>query len=217
MQEGVTKFQAHHRHAPLQVDKLGDTWRALLSWRRVLHDLGVVGQDLHRYDGAGYGNMSARLHPFSYERGKRRFLITGTQTGKPADLSIEELCVVESYDVKGNSVHSFGEIAPSSESLTHGAIYDLNPNIRFVFHGHVPSIWNRAQALGLPTTAANVPYGTQAMAFETARLYRSTNLSESKCYTMGGHEDGVVTFGRTASEAGEVLVRILARAHAICL
>ena len=94
---------------------------------------------------------------------------------------------------------------------------NLNPNIRFLFHGHVPAIWSRAEALGLPTTAASVEYGTQAMAFETARLYRSTNLSESKCYTMGGHEDGVVTFGRTASEAGEILVRILARAYALHL
>ena len=217
MQEGVTKFQAHHRHAPLQVDKLGGACGDLLSWRRVLHDLSVVGQDPNRYEGAGYGNMSARLHPFSYERGKRRFLITGTQTGQPADLTVQELCVVETYDIKVNSVHSFGEIAPSSESLTHGAIYDLNPSIRFVFHGHVPAIWQGAKALRLPSTAANVEYGTQAMAFETRRLYRSTNLSESKCYTMGGHEDGVVTFGRTASEAGEVLVKILARAYALNL
>ena len=30
---------------------------------------------------------------------------------------------------------------------------------------------------------------------------------------MGGHEDGIVAFGRTAEEAGEVMLRTLARAY----
>ena len=30
---------------------------------------------------------------------------------------------------------------------------------------------------------------------------------------MGGHEDGVVAFGKTAAAAGDVLVRTLARAY----
>ncbi len=215
MQEGVTKFQANHRHVALSLGGIAEVGQALLGWRRVLFDLGVVGQDPKRYGGAGYGNVSARLPPFSSGPGQRRFLITGTQTGEIAELNYEHLCVVDEYDIENNVVHSSGEIAPSSESLTHGSIYDLNSDIRFVFHGHVPIIWNAAKKLGLPTTNADVEYGTRAMALETKRLYDSTNLPESKCYVMAGHEDGVVTFGKRASEAGEVFVRILAKAHSL--
>jgi hypothetical protein len=36
-------------------------------------------------------------------------------------------------------------------------------------------------------------------------------------FSMAGHEDGVVVFGKTADEAGEVLIRGLARAYeAVC-
>ena len=213
MEEGVTKFRAHHQHRALCGERLGEPWRELLGWRRVLLDLGVVGQDPGRYEGAGFGNMSARLHPYAYDRGERRFLITGTQTGGMGELTLGHLAMVERYHVKRNEVFSQGEVAPSSEALTHGSIYDLSTAIRFVFHGHVPLIWKNAEALGLPVSHRDIPYGTPEMAQEAARLYRSTNLSELGCFAIGGHEDGVVAFGKTAAEAGDVLVRTLARAY----
>ena len=212
-QEGVTKFQANHQHRALCGERLGEPWRELLGWRRVMRDLGVVGQDPARYDGEGFGNMSARLHPYAYDRGERRFVITGTQTGGLGELTLSHLALVEKYNIKRNEVSSQGEVAPSSEALTHGSIYDLSTTIRFVYHGHVPDIWENSSALGLPRTRDTVSYGTPEMAREAARLYRETNLSETRCFVMGGHEDGVVAFGRTAAEAGEVLVRTLARAY----
>lgn len=216
-EEGVIKFRANHREEPLIQKAMGEGWQDLLGWRRVLYELGVVGQDAARYGGAGFGNMSVRLSPGAAQRGSRKFLITGTQTGAVAELTLNQMCVVETYDVKENRVDSFGKVGPSSESLTHGALYDLSPDIRFVFHGHVPVIWNAAQQLGLPTTGADIEYGTQAMAKETERLYHSTTLPESRCYAMAGHEDGVVSFGRTAGEAGSVMVETLARAYALAL
>ena len=101
---------------------------------------------------------------------------------------------------------------PSSESLTHGAIYDLGAHIRFVFHAHTPVIWRRAAALRIPVSDRAVPYGTPEMAREVERLWRTTALPDLGILAMGGHEDGVIAFGRSAEEAGEVTLRYLARA-----
>jgi hypothetical protein len=50
------------------------------------------------------------------------------------------------------------------------------------------------------------------MALEVQRLYRESTLSGTGILAMGGHQDGVLAFGGTAGEAGETLVRYLARA-----
>jgi hypothetical protein len=50
------------------------------------------------------------------------------------------------------------------------------------------------------------------MALEVQRLYRESALPSLGILVMGGHEDGVVTFGASAEEAGGILVRQLARA-----
>ena len=51
------------------------------------------------------------------------------------------------------------------------------------------------------------------MAAEVHRLYRETVLPERRILAMGGHEDGILVFGRGPEEAGEVLLRWLARAY----
>jgi len=104
---------------------------------------------------------------------------------------------------------------PSSESMTHATLYDLGSHIRCVLHAHSPVIWRQARSLRLPTTDPSVPYGTRRMATEVARLYRETALSETRLLAMGGHEDGVIAFGRSAKEAGTALVEILAKAYEV--
>ncbi len=211
--EGVIKFHADHRDAPLDARRYADTACRLIAWREILGRTGLVGQEEGRYGGFGYGNVSARVGPPSAARGRRSFLITGTQTSGKQCVSLADLCVVERFDVERNSVDSHGQTLPSSESMTHGAVYDLGSHIRFVFHAHSPVIWTQAPRLRIPTSDPRVPYGTQEMAREVHRLYRSTALPEVQILAMGGHEDGVIVFGRTAEEAGEVLVRYLARAY----
>src|SRR5438093_1263783 len=73
-------------------------------------------------------------------------------------------------------------------------------------------IWRGARTLGIPITDAGAPNGTPQMAREVQRLYRETTFSSLGVLAMGGHEDGVIAIGRTAGEAGECLVRHLARA-----
>lgn len=216
--EGVIRFAAEHRAAPLPRDRARPLVCALSSWREILAQTGLVGQDPARYGGAGYGNVSGRLPPFPGDRGARAFVITGSQTGGKKHLSFEDYCVVERYDDRRNWVRSTGPILPSSESLTHGALYDLSPRIRYVLHGHCPVIWRHAARLALPTTLESVEYGTPEMAREMRRLYQTTSLSERRVLAMGGHEDGVVAFGGSLEEAGAALVSTLARAYEhVCL
>lgn len=211
--EGVVLFRAEHRTAPLDARRHGEIGARLLAWREILARLELVGQDPRRYGGAAYGNVSARVGPPGAARHERSFLITGTGTSGLACAGSDTLCVVERYDPRHNCVTSHGPTPPSSESMTHGAIYDLGAHVRWVFHAHAPVLWRAARELRLPTTPADVGYGTPEMAWAVERLWRDSALAESGIFAMGGHEDGVVVFGRTADEAGAVLVRQLAAAY----
>jgi L-ribulose-5-phosphate 4-epimerase len=211
--EGVIRFEAVHETRPLEERVLGETARALAAWREILARLGLLGQDPARYGGLGYGNVSARLGPFGdAPRGRRRFLVTGTQTGGRRRVTLADFCVVEDYDLARNRVRSAGPLPPSSESLTHGALYDIAPAARVVLHAHVPEVWRRARALGLPATREGAQNGTPEMAVEVQRLHRDGPLASLGILVMGGHEDGVLTFGGSASQAGAILVHHLGRA-----
>jgi hypothetical protein len=214
-QEGVIKFEVEHERVPLEPRRYGELACKLIAWREIMSLTGLVGQDPARYEGAGYGNVSARIGPPNAGLGRRSFLITGTQTSGKRCLGLDDFAVVERYDYRHNQVRSRGGAEPSSESMTHGAAYDLGPQIRCVLHAHCPVVWRRAQHLRLPTTDPKVPYGTPEMAVEVHRLYRETVLPERRILAMGGHEDGILVFGRGPEEAGEVLLRWLARAYEV--
>ena len=209
--EGVIKFNnAHDLRA--EPDGAGELC-ALIAWRHILAHLSLIGQDQARYDGAGYGNLSTRIGPFPGPRGRRRFVISGTQTGGYRCLGAEDFACIDAYNIAENRVVSHGPIQPSSESLTHAAVYDLSPRIRVVLHVHSPLLWTRAETLRIPQTKASVPYGTQDMAREVGRLYRETALSEKQIFSMAGHEDGVIVFGRNCDEAGRILLSYVGRAY----
>jgi ribulose-5-phosphate 4-epimerase/fuculose-1-phosphate aldolase len=185
----------------------------LTAWREILTRTGLVGKDPELYGGYAYGNVSGRVGPFPGARHERAFLVSGSGTSGKRRVTLDDFCLVTRCDAASNCVTSSGPSLPSSESLTHGAIYDLAPHIRFVFHVHSPTIWRRAAELRLPTTAEDAPYGSPEMAREVDRLYRSTSLSELGILAMGGHEDGIVVFGRNAEQAGQAVLRFLARAY----
>jgi len=150
--EGITKFAAEHTSRALDPRRFGGLCCKLVAWREVLAKTQLVGRDPARYGGAGYGNVSARVGPPGKGRGERSLIITGTQTGGLASVSLQHFCVVDRYDYRRNRVQSSGSIEPSSETMTHGAIYDISPHIRFAFHAHSPMIWRRSRELRLPTT-----------------------------------------------------------------
>lgn len=212
--EGVIHFRAEHRHAGLEPRRYDEVACQLIAWREILARTRLVGQEPGRYGGYGYGNVSGRVGPPGAPRRRRPFLISGTQTSGRECVSLGDFCVVERCDPAANRVTSHGPLLPSSESLTHGALYDLGPHIRFVFHTHSPTIWRRRRELSIPTTEARAGYGTPEIAREVERLFRETALAQTRILAMGGHQDGIVTFGGSAEEAGLVTLRYLARAYA---
>ena len=211
-QEGVIKFTLDF--------SLGDALPAtqlteLNAWRDVLYARQLIGQDPARYGGYGFGNLSMRLAPYSAPPDRRRFVISGTQTGDLATLGPEHYAIVDACYPAENRLVAHGPVRPSSESLTHGAVYGIDPAIRFVMHVHSPVLWQAAAALHLPTTDPTVPYGSPEMAAEVERLFAETPVATLRVFSMGGHEDGIVSFGHTAAEAGDVLLAALSAAASI--
>lgn len=204
-QEGVTKFDLRFTPAPpLLLAELCE----LNTWRKLLWQLELIGQDASRYDGLGFGNLSRRLAP------SQHFIITGTQTGHLPELDERHYTTVIEADAQTNRVCAEGPLAPSSESLTHAMLYQVDTSVQFVFHVHSPVLWRGATSLGIPVTNPAVAYGTPAMAEEVRRLATEMSAWRMGIFAMGGHEDGVIAFGKTAEEAGIILLQYLARALA---
>jgi len=204
--EGVIKYRLEFRERPAQAF---EGFEALSAWRHILLRLGLVGQDPARYEGLGFGNLSVRAGP-----GAGTFFITGTQTGGLPELGVEDYALVTACDPIANRIQATGPVRPSSEALTHGAVYRARPECRYVFHVHCPAIWRQAVALGLPATAGGIDYGTPAMAGEFQRLLSGESRPDNGLIVMTGHQDGVVAYGDTARSAGSLLVTTLARALA---
>ena len=209
--EGVIKFDLQYRVARAVAH---NELKELNAWRSRLWQLQLIGQDPQRYEGYGFGNVSVRFGPRDAAPGKRTFLISGTQTGALPELDKHHYTLVESYDPAANRVVARGPVRPSSESLTHGILYDQDTRIQAVLHVHSPDIWQAAGELGIPVTDATVTYGTPAMATEVQRLFRETDVIRQQIFSMGGHLDGIVAFGQTVAQAGDTLLAALAQAQA---
>lgn len=211
--EGVVRYRAEHREEALPTT-LAPLAATLDAWRHPLRALGLLGRDPLRYDGHGFGNLSARA-PSSgggSPPGRRPFLVTGSQTGGAEHLGLGGFALVERHDPAGNRLWSRGRVAASSESLTHAALYERSPGVGAVFHVHAPEPWRRRRELGLAVTDPAVPYGTPAMAAEVGRAWGRLGGPERGVLAMGGHEDGLLAWGPTPGGAGRALLALLLEA-----
>ena len=206
-QEGVIKYQLEHTQEPISA-KL--SLCEINSWRTIIFRLDLIGQDPERYGNLGFGNISQRLKTESSQ-----FIISGSQTGYIEHLRPENYCLVVEADPRKNRIQSCGLCKPSSEAMTHGSIYAQDSNIQAVVHVHSPEIWNNTVTLNLPHIAADIAYGTVEMAIAVKQLFQSGNLQQSSLFTMLGHEDGVVSFGRNIQEAAWELIKYLTLAIGI--
>jgi len=194
--EGVIKFQLSFERTPARPVNIS----ALMTWREILRRLGLIGQDPQRYHGLGFGNLSMRT--------KDGFLVSGSQTGHIGSPGVESYSEVFDWQLEDNHVAARGPVEPSSESLTHAAVYDCVTAANFVFHVHSPSVWRSAADMSIPKTGAGIEYGTPAMAREVLRVCKQQVLPGA--FVMAGHQDGVVCYGNTAMETGMRLVNLLA-------
>jgi len=169
----------------------------LNSCRRKLLDQHLLGLDSN---GVGFGNLSVR------DGATRNFYVTGSATGGLPELTPADCVRVVEYDFARNCVSYEGAAIPSSESLTHAAIYESDPAVSAVIHCHESALW-RNLLDRVPTSSKAVVYGTPEMAYEIARLFDTTDLRSREILVMGGHESGIVTFGKNLEDAFEVLMR----------
>jgi len=197
-EEGVIRFRYTLRPG---VTVPNTVFAPLAAWRTELKRLGVLGADPQRYEGLGFGNVSMRdpTRP-------QTFWITATQTGELERVEPRHMCRVVDWDLAEFRLTAEGELPPSSEALTHAAIYRADSQVACVLHGHDPDTWRRANELEMPTIARDVEYGTVAMAEAVERLLK-TYPARPLVFATLGHEDGVFGVGATPDAVGCALVR----------
>jgi len=192
MDEGYIKFNCNwipsNDISPAKVAELN-------LWRDILYQKGLIGM---YPDGIGFGNISTRCD-------EKTFLISGSATGGLATLTASHYSMVTDYDLSTNSVTCVGPLKASSESLTHALIYECSASTNAVIHVHNLDLWKRL-IHRVPTSNENIPYGTPEMANEIKRLFAETSVSKEKIIVMGGHREGLISFGKDLEEAGTILL-----------
>jgi ribulose-5-phosphate 4-epimerase/fuculose-1-phosphate aldolase len=167
----------------------------LNAYRLKLVDLHLIGIDSN---GIGFGNLSVR------DGATDNFYITGSATGGLPKLTLADCAKVVACDFEKNRVRYEGSALPSSESLTHAAIYESDPTAGAVIHCHDSKLWTAALNR-VPTASKAAEYGTPEMADEVIQLLTRTDVP--KIVVMAGHEGGILTFGVNLAEAFSVLMR----------
>jgi ribulose-5-phosphate 4-epimerase/fuculose-1-phosphate aldolase len=169
----------------------------LNAYRRKLLQLRLIGVDAN---GIGFGNLSIR------DGATKNFYITGSATGGKTELTLADCARVVAYDFEKHSLRYEGSAIPSSESLTHAAVYKSDPKTKSVIHCHDSKLW-AALLNQAPTSSKAVDYGTPEMASEVTRLFEVTDVQSRKILVMAGHEGGIVAFGKDIEETFAVLMR----------
>lgn len=192
--EGYVKFNCEwEKSGTIISDSVYDK---INNWRDILYGLKLIGANEKKI---GFGNISVRV------KNKSDFIITGAGTGKISKLTQKHYSKVTDYSLTKNSLVCKGPVKASSESLSHAIIYELDPEINAVIHGHNMEYWEKL-IHQVPTTYEDIPYGTPEMAKEIIRLFRETDVSEKRILIMGGHQEGIITFGKDLDEAGGYLL-----------
>lgn len=194
MIDGVIKYSIEHQTADTA---LFSGYEQLEALRTRLFTLGLIGEK----EGIGYGNLSMR------DNRSKSFFITATQTGRKLSLFREYYTYISDYDFSTFKVVSQGEHKPSSEALSHAMIYAIDDRIGTVIHIHSLALWKFMKAKNYLATTAE--YGTAKMVEEIAGLYTNLDPMTNNAFVMKGHEEGIITFGRSVEEAELVLYTIM--------
>jgi len=201
-EEGIIRFRSHLNRTPLQPSL---AIAELMAWRDMLHRLHLVGQDTFRYSGLGFGNLSIRA--WQYPAG---FVVTGSQTGHLDHLDCCHFCLITAWTLVPPELWADGTIQPSSESLTHAAVYGCSDHAGAVIHVHCPELWRLQRAVDLPVTDPKAGCGTVDLALEVKRMMADLGNPETGVWILGGHEDGILAFGPDITTTGLSLLHWVA-------
>lgn len=163
--------------------------------RTELFDLGLIGVYAN---GIGFGNLSVRT-------AGDQFVITGSATGSSRVLQHAQFSLVESFSIAHNTVQSRGTWHASSESMTHGAIYLVNPSVHCVIHIHSRLLFDKLVLGGHTATAVDIPYGTPAMAHAVQQLVLAQQALPA-AFVMAGHDEGVMAYGTEVASVQALLI-----------
>ncbi len=193
MDEGYIKYQCNWIKTdfiqPEQIEVIN-------KWRTVLFDEGYIGM---YENGIGFGNISIRVD-------ENLFLVSGSATGGIRELTAEHYALVTDYNFALNQLTCKGMTMASSESLTHAAIYDCSKETNAVIHVHHKEKWT-SLLHRVATTNPAIAYGTTEMAYAIQDLISGNKIGDHKIIAMGGHEEGLISFGRTLEEAALTILR----------
>lgn len=196
MTEGYIKYQCNWQ--PDEIIIPDKQFEAFTQVRRQLYDLGLIGV---YPDGIGFGNISVR------ENDRKSFFITGSATGRFAELEQKHYARVVDYSFSENSLSCVGLTKASAESLTHAAVYETLPEIGAVVHIHCLWLWKKLLR-SYPATSSEIEYGTPEMAVAISQLVSGMKNARQKIVVMGGHEEGILAFGRSLEEATNEILNI---------
>ena len=194
--DGYIKFACHL--IPEIIEIPSSLFDPLNFWREEMWQKAWIGA---YPDGIGYGNISVRIPQSD------RFYISGSATGGIPELDQIHYPLVENCDLSQNAIWCRGVVHASSESMSHAAIYSFNGEIGSVVHIHNHLLWEKYLDI-LPSTAKDVEYGTPEMAYEIIRLMGLPETQKRKVFVMGGHIDGIISFGKTVEEAARAILAL---------
>lgn len=195
--EGVIKFNLQWVEKELLIPE--PQFSTLNDCRLRMNRLGFIGE---YPDGTGYGNISIKINF------RNQFYISGSGTGGNEKSYRHHFALVESYSIDGNSIVCSGLVKASSESLTHAAIFEADDRINSVIHIHNKLLWTKYRG-DLPTTSEDIHYGTPEMAYAVKKIFRNPATRNGGIIIMGGHEDGIISFGSTVEIAEKKIMAIL--------
>lgn len=161
----------------------------LNSARNRLYDLGLVGMT---HEGIGFGNLSIR--------NSDNFIITASATGGKKRLEAVDYAFVVDFDLEKNWLRSKGAAKASSESMSHGALYQADDAINCVIHVHSRTMFDYMLEKDYAGTSEHAAYGTPEMALDLKA--RAVSLGKSSgIFVMTGHQDGVIAYGSDIKSA----------------
>ncbi|MGE4287152.1 MAG: class II aldolase/adducin family protein [Salinivirgaceae bacterium] len=192
LDEGYIKytFDWNKREITIPAEVLSE----LNFYRNKLRALKMIGKIP---DGPGFGNISVRANGDA-------FFISGSDTGSKELLGAEQVALVTQCNYLQNHIVFEGQIAASSESMSHAAIYKQHMGVGAVIHVHQSKLWNH-YLNDLPTTEVKAAYGTPALAEAIAQKVCET--PGIRLLVLGGHEDGIISYGSNLQEAYNVLMQ----------